>query len=119
MKGRQGSPPRQWRVMDLHLHTPASSDYQEPDIGYMDVLRRCEARGLDIVAFADHNTVAGYRRRHIYCPGFQGFVVIPEKMVDVWNLGNECGAEYPVELFRSAVEVLPQLWNNLPPENLR
>ena len=62
MKGRPGTSPRQWRVMDLHLHTPASSDFQETDIGYMDVLRRCEARGLDIVAFADHNTVAGYRR---------------------------------------------------------
>ena len=63
MPGKRGSPSdRKWRVMDLHLHTPASNDYQEPDIGYMDVLRRCEARGLDIVAFADHNTVAGYRR---------------------------------------------------------
>lgn len=46
--------------MDLHLHTPASSDYQEPDISYLDILRRSEARGLDIVAFTDHNTVAGY-----------------------------------------------------------
>ncbi|HET7011626.1 MAG TPA: RNA-binding domain-containing protein [Anaerolineales bacterium] len=63
MPGRRGSPSqRQWRVMDLHIHTPASNDYQEPDVTYMDVLRRCEARGLDIVAFADHNTVAGYRR---------------------------------------------------------
>jgi ribosomal protein L3 len=23
-------PSRQWRVMDLHGHTPASADYQEP-----------------------------------------------------------------------------------------
>ncbi|HSB90341.1 MAG TPA: RNA-binding domain-containing protein [Anaerolineales bacterium] len=48
--------------MDLHLHTPASNDYQEPEVGYMDILRRAEGRGLDIIAFADHNTVAGYRR---------------------------------------------------------
>jgi len=48
--------------MDLHLHTPASSDYQQPDISYLDILRRAEARGLDIIAFTDHNTVAGYRR---------------------------------------------------------
>lgn len=46
--------------MDLHLHTPASSDYQEPDITYLDILRRSEARGLDIIAFTDHNTIAGY-----------------------------------------------------------
>ncbi len=48
--------------MDLHLHTPASNDYQEPEVTYLDILHRCEARGLDIVAFTDHNTVAGYRK---------------------------------------------------------
>jgi hypothetical protein len=47
--------------MDLHLHTPASSDYQEPKATYLDVLQTAEARGLDIIAFADHNTVAGLR----------------------------------------------------------
>ena len=51
---------RQWRRMDLHLHTPGSSDYQEPHISYLDILRQADVRGLNIVAFADHNTVAGY-----------------------------------------------------------
>lgn len=52
----------QWLAMDLHLHTPASSDYQEPGISYLDILRRAETRALDIIGFADHNTVAGYRK---------------------------------------------------------
>jgi Putative DNA-binding domain len=47
--------------MDLHLHTPASSDYQEPSASYLDILLRAEARGLDLIGFTDHNTVAGYR----------------------------------------------------------
>ena len=50
----------QWYRVDLHLHTPASVDYQEPDISYLDILRKAEFRGLDIIAFTDHNTVAGY-----------------------------------------------------------
>lgn len=50
----------QWYRVDLHLHTPASADYQEPSISYLDMLRRAEVRGLDIIAFTDHNTVAGY-----------------------------------------------------------
>jgi hypothetical protein len=54
--------PMQWRTIDLHLHTPASSDYQQPGTSYMELLQRAEARGLDIIAFTDHNTVAGYRR---------------------------------------------------------
>ncbi len=46
--------------MDLHLHTPASRDYQEPRVSYLDILRQAEARNLDIIAFTDHNTVAGF-----------------------------------------------------------
>jgi len=53
---------RKWYTMDLHLHTPASSDYQQPEVGYLDLLKKAEKRGLDIMAFADHNTVAGYRQ---------------------------------------------------------
>jgi len=52
---------RQWRIIDLHLHTPASSEYQEPDVSFRDILHRSEARGLEIIVFTDHNTVAGYR----------------------------------------------------------
>ncbi len=51
----------QWYRMDLHLHTPRSSDYHEPGVSYLDILRHAEMRGVDIVAFTDHNTVAGYR----------------------------------------------------------
>jgi hypothetical protein len=52
---------RQWRVVDLHLHSPASSDFQEMGTSFLDILKRCEARNLDIVSITDHNTVAGYR----------------------------------------------------------
>lgn len=46
--------------MDLHLHTPGSADYQQPQATMLDVLRQAELRGLDIIAITDHNTVAGY-----------------------------------------------------------
>ena len=52
----------QWRTIDLHIHTPASSDFQQPEVNYLELLQRAEARGLDIIAIADHNTVAGYRK---------------------------------------------------------
>ena len=50
----------QWYRMDLHLHTPASLDYKDKDASYIDILRRAEQRGIDIIAFTDHNTVRGY-----------------------------------------------------------
>ena len=67
--GRQGrsSPPgdqggkRQWRKVDLHLHTPASSDYEEPKATYLEWLRVAAEKELDVVAITDHNTVAGIR----------------------------------------------------------
>jgi hypothetical protein len=49
-----------WRRVDLHLHTPASVDYQEPGVSALDILRRADERGLDIIAFTDHNSVRGY-----------------------------------------------------------
>lgn len=50
----------QWYRVDLHLHTPASADYIDRAAGFIDILRKAEQRGLDIIAFTDHNTVAGY-----------------------------------------------------------
>ncbi len=46
--------------MDMHLHTPASSDYRDSHVTYLQILQKAEARGLDIIAFTDHNTVSGY-----------------------------------------------------------
>ena len=48
-----------WRRMDLHIHTPASSDYRQPDVTYLQILQRAEEHDLDIMAITDHNTVAG------------------------------------------------------------
>lgn len=53
---------RQWRRMDLHLHTPASVDYKQSNVTYLDFLKKAEERNLDILAFADHNSVNGYAR---------------------------------------------------------
>jgi len=50
----------EWRRVDLHIHTPASRDFKESGITYLQMLQRAESQGLDIIAFTDHNTVAGY-----------------------------------------------------------
>lgn len=51
----------QWYRVDLHLHTPASEDYAEPKVTFLEFLQKAESKGLDIIAITDHNTVAGYR----------------------------------------------------------
>lgn len=50
-----------WYRVDLHLHTPGSRDYIESDVTPLDILRKAERCGLDIIAFTDHNTVAGIK----------------------------------------------------------
>ncbi len=62
MGKKQNRASSQWYSMDMHIHTPASSDYQQPEVSFIDLLQRAEARGLDIVAFTDHNTVSGFRK---------------------------------------------------------
>ncbi len=48
-----------WYKVDLHTHTPASNDYEEPRITYLQWLSTARKRGLEVVAITDHNTVAG------------------------------------------------------------
>ncbi|HOV07352.1 MAG TPA: putative DNA binding domain-containing protein [Anaerolineaceae bacterium] len=48
--------------MDIHLHTPASMDFQQPEVSYLDILKKADSRNLDIISFTDHNTIAGYRK---------------------------------------------------------
>ncbi|NLE44191.1 MAG: PHP domain-containing protein [Chloroflexi bacterium] len=53
---------RKWRRIDLHIHTPVSADYRETGVSYLDILKAADRRGLDVIAFTDHNSVAGYRQ---------------------------------------------------------
>ncbi|MCX6054583.1 MAG: putative DNA binding domain-containing protein [Chloroflexi bacterium] len=53
---------QQFFAMDAHIHTPASIDYQTPEISHLDILQKAESRGLDIIAFTDHNTISGYQK---------------------------------------------------------
>lgn len=53
---------KHWIRIDLHIHTPASEDYAEPNVTFLEILREAERRGLEVIAFTDHNTVAGYER---------------------------------------------------------
>ena len=62
MTNKKNRSAMKWHSMDLHLHTPASSDYQDASTSYLDILQQAEAQGLEIIAFCDHNTVAGYRK---------------------------------------------------------
>ena len=53
---------KRWVRIDLHIHTPASEDYAEPEATYLDILREAERHNLEIIAFTDHNTVAGFEQ---------------------------------------------------------
>ncbi len=60
-KKRSKQQNEQWHKIDLHIHTPASSDYQQENVTYLEILQEAERKGLDIMAFTDHNTVSGYK----------------------------------------------------------
>jgi hypothetical protein len=62
MAHRKKSTQRQWYRMDLHLHTPASADYKQSNVTFLDILKKAEEKNLDVIAITDHNTVAGYAK---------------------------------------------------------
>jgi len=52
---------------DLHIHTPASRDFNSrktvsDDDVYLDLLNSAIASDIEIIAFTDHNTFSGYNR---------------------------------------------------------
>lgn len=49
-----------WRRIDLHIHTPASSSCYKDKATYLQILQKAEEKGLDIIAITDHNTISGY-----------------------------------------------------------
>lgn len=55
-------PAAQWYKTELHIHTPASEDYQQEGVTILDILQQADQKAIDIMAFTDHNTVAGYRQ---------------------------------------------------------
>ncbi|KPJ91722.1 MAG: hypothetical protein AMJ53_10955 [Gammaproteobacteria bacterium SG8_11] len=59
---KKGRAAKKWFAIDLHIHTPASSDYKQSNVTCLDILQRAEAQKLDIISFTDHNTIAGYRK---------------------------------------------------------
>ncbi len=61
MKHEKTSSKRQWYTMDVHIHTAMSLDYQQPEVSFLDILKKAESRKLDVISFTDHNTLAGYR----------------------------------------------------------
>ncbi|GAC1641425.1 MAG: putative DNA binding domain-containing protein [Herpetosiphon sp.] len=56
------SPELRWIKIDLHVHTPASEDYAEKNVQFIQILHEAEQRGIHMLAFTDHNTVAGYEQ---------------------------------------------------------
>lgn len=57
--GSSGTQDLKWFKVDLHTHTPASHDYEQPQTTYLEWLREAAKKELDVVAITDHNTVAG------------------------------------------------------------
>ncbi len=53
---------KRWIRVDLHIHSPASEDYAEPDVSFIRILEEADNRELELIAITDHNTVAGYER---------------------------------------------------------
>ena len=62
MNKKQNYTKNHWYNIDLHLHTPASSDYQQAEISMLDILKKADEKNLDVIAITDHNTIAGFKK---------------------------------------------------------
>ena len=47
----------EWRVWDLHLHTPASYDYKDKSVTNEDIVNGLVSHGVSVVAITDHYVI--------------------------------------------------------------
>ncbi|MBA4419711.1 MAG: transcriptional regulator [Anaerolinea sp.] len=62
MKKQTNKTSMRWYNAEIHIHTQASIDFQQPEITFLEILQRAEIKDIQILAFMDHNTVSGYRK---------------------------------------------------------
>jgi ABC-type lipoprotein export system ATPase subunit len=47
----------EWRKWDLHLHTPASYDYEDKSVTNEDIISALAKKSISVVAITDHHTI--------------------------------------------------------------
>jgi len=76
----------QWKMMDLHVHSPGSKDYSDLGTPPSSVIDKALEVGLDAFAITDHNTGAWVDKLKVAAAG-RGLVVFPG--VEVTVMGGE------------------------------
>lgn len=68
----------EWRIWDLHLHTPSSYDYKDKSVTNEDIVNELIRNGVSVVAITDHNTIDIERINELRHLGrLQGLYVLP------------------------------------------
>ena len=68
----------EWRIWDLHLHTPSSYDYKDKSVTNEDIVNELAANGVSVVRITVHNTIVIERISEFRHLGkSKGFYVLP------------------------------------------
>lgn len=47
----------EWRIWDLHFHTPSSYDYQGKNVKNQDIINTLSENNVSVVAITDHHVI--------------------------------------------------------------
>ncbi len=75
-------------LVDLHIHTPASYDYQNKSISAKDIVKKAIEKKLKLIAITDHNCIELYDQIRDTAKDF-GLVVLPG--VEITSRGGKEG----------------------------
>lgn len=68
----------EWRIWDLHLHTPASYDYKDKSVTNEEIVNELVENGVSVVAITDHNIIDVERINELRQLGVsKGLYVLP------------------------------------------
>ena len=67
----------EWRIWDLHFHTPASFDYDDRGVSNSEIVERLVTAGAQVVAITDHHVMDVDRIKELQELGGNRLTVLP------------------------------------------
>ena len=66
----------EWRIWDLHFHTPSSYDYQDKSVKNQDIINILSANNVSVVAITDHHIIDTERIQDLQKLGKERDIVV-------------------------------------------
>lgn len=101
----------EWRLWDLHLHTPSSYDYKDKSITNQQLIEALRDAGISVVAITDHHTIDINRIRQLQELGNENKITVLPGIEFCSELGGSESVHF-IGIFSESAD-LDTIWTKI------